>query len=58
MATNFFNTLLEGRQPTSAPTGATDVDSPESVAETILEAAETEAAEVYTENLKQALSSD
>ena len=55
-ATNFFNTLLEGRQPTSAPGGATDVASPESVAETILEAVETQAAEVYTENLKQALS--
>jgi len=56
-ATNFFNTLLEGRQPASAPGGATDVASPESVAETILEAVETQAAEVYTENLKQALSS-
>ena len=56
-ATNFFNTLLEGRQPASTPGGATDVDSPESVAEKILEAVETQAAEVYTENLKQALSS-
>jgi len=56
-ATNFFNTLLEGRQPASAPGGATDVASPESVAETMLEAVETQAAEVYTENLKQALSS-
>jgi NADP-dependent 3-hydroxy acid dehydrogenase YdfG len=56
-ATNFFNTLLEGRQPASAPVGATDVASPESVAETILEAVETQAAEVYTEDLKQALSS-
>jgi len=55
-ATNFFNTLLEGRQPASAPGGATDVASPESVAETILEAVETQAAEVYTENLIQALS--
>jgi len=55
-ATNFFNTLLEGRQPASAPGGATDVASPESVAETILEAVETQAAEVYTKNLKQALS--
>jgi len=55
-ATNFFNTLLEGRQPASAPGGATDVASPESVAETILEAVETQAAEVYTEDLKQALS--
>ena len=55
-ATNFFNTLLEGRQPASAPSGATDVDSPESVAEKILEAVETQAAEVYAENLKQALS--
>jgi short-subunit dehydrogenase len=54
-ATNFFNTLLEGRQPAPAPGGATDVDSPESVAEKILEAVETQAAEVYTENLKHAL---
>ena len=42
--------------PASAPSGATDVARPESVAETILEAVETQAAEVYTENLKQALS--
>ena len=53
-ATNFFNTLAEGHQP--APTGATSVDSPESVAEKILEAVETQAAEVYAENLKKALS--
>jgi short-subunit dehydrogenase len=55
-ATNFFNSLLEGRQPVaSAPGGATDVDSPESVAEKIQEAVETQAAEVYSENLKKAL---
>jgi NADP-dependent 3-hydroxy acid dehydrogenase YdfG len=53
-ATNFFNTLAEGHQP--APIGATSVDSPESVAEKILEAVETQAAEVYAENLKKALS--
>jgi hypothetical protein len=41
---------------TGAPGGATDVASPESVAETILEAVETQAAEVYTKSLFQALS--
>lgn len=55
-ATNFFNNLAEGRQPAARPAGATSVDSAESVAEKILEAVETQAAEVYAENLKKALS--
>ena len=55
-ATNFSNNLAEGRQPASMLAGATSVDSPESVAEKILEAVETQAAEVYAENLKKALS--
>ncbi len=53
-ATNFYDNLAEGRQ--SAPAGATSVESAESVAAKILEAVETQAAEVYTENLKKALS--
>jgi NADP-dependent 3-hydroxy acid dehydrogenase YdfG len=54
-ATNFFNNLAEGRHSASAPAGATSVASAESVAEKILEAVETQAAEVYAENLKSAL---
>jgi hypothetical protein len=38
------------------PVGATSVESAESVAEKILEAVETQAAVVYTDNLKKALS--
>jgi short-subunit dehydrogenase len=53
-ATNFYNSLAEGRQ--SSPAGSTSVDSAESVAAKILEAVETEAAEVYTDNLKEVLS--
>ncbi len=53
-ATNFYDNLAEGRL--STPGGATSVDSAESVAEKILEAVETQAAEVYTDNLKKALS--
>ena len=55
-ATNFSNNLAEGRQPASMLAGATSVESAESVAEKILEAVETQAAEVYTDNLKKALS--
>lgn len=55
-ATNFFNNLAEGRQPASTPHGATNVESAESVAEKVLEAVETQAAEVYADNLKKALS--
>jgi NADP-dependent 3-hydroxy acid dehydrogenase YdfG len=54
-ATNFFSSLAEGHQPAPTPTGATSVGSAESVAEKILEAVETQAAEVYAENLKKAL---
>jgi short-subunit dehydrogenase len=54
-ATNFFNALAEGRQPSATPAGATSVASAESVAEKILEAVETQAAEVYADNLKKAL---
>lgn len=53
-ATNFYDNLAAGHQ--SAPAGATSVDSAESVAAKILEAVETQAAEVYTDNLKKALS--
>jgi short-subunit dehydrogenase len=53
--TNFYNNLAEGRKPASTPGGATSVESAESVAEKILEAVETQAAEVYTDNLKKAL---
>ena len=53
-ATNFYDNLAEGHQ--SAPAGATPVDSAESVATKILEAVETQAAEVYADNLKKALS--
>jgi short-subunit dehydrogenase len=53
-ATNFYANLAEGQQ--STPAGATFVESAESVAEKILEAVETQAAEVYAENLKKALS--
>ncbi len=53
-ATDFYNNLAEGRQ--SAPAGSTSVESAESVAEKILEAVETQAAEVYADNLKKALS--
>ncbi len=52
-ATNFYTSLAQGQQ--SAPAGSTSVESAESVAEKILEAVETQAAEVYTENLKKAL---
>lgn len=55
-ATSFYDNLAEGRQPTTVPAGATLVESAESVAEKILEAVETQAAEVYTDNLKKALS--
>ncbi|QBD76457.1 SDR family NAD(P)-dependent oxidoreductase [Ktedonosporobacter rubrisoli] len=54
-ATNFFNALAEGRQSASMPASAMPVESAESVAEKILEAVETQVAEVYTENLKKAL---
>lgn len=53
-ATNFYSSLAQG--PLSAPAGSTSVDSAESVAEKILEAVETQAAEVYADNLKKALS--
>ena len=52
-ATNFYASLAQGGQ--SAPAGSTSVDSAESVAEKILEAVETQAAEVYADNLKKAL---
>ncbi len=52
-ATDFYTSLAQGRP--SAPAGSTSVDSAESVAEKILEAVETQAAEVYTDNLKKAL---
>jgi short-subunit dehydrogenase len=55
-ATNFFNNLAGSYQSNARPVGATSVDSAESVAAKILEAVETQAAEVYTENLKKALS--
>src|SRR5581483_957447 len=48
-ATNFFNALAQGRQPAATPVGATAVASAESVAEKILEAVETQAAEVYAD---------
>jgi short-subunit dehydrogenase len=54
-ATNFFHALAAGRQPVATPVGATDVASAESVAEKILEAVETQVAEVYADNLKKAL---
>jgi short-subunit dehydrogenase len=53
-ATNFYASLAQGHQ--SAPAGSTSVESAESVAEKILEAVETQAAEVYADNLKKALS--
>lgn len=53
-ATNFYSSLAQGAR--SAPAGSTSVDSAESVAEKILEAVETQAAEVYTDNLKKVLS--
>ena len=55
-ATNFYDNLAGSQQPAPRPAGATSVDSAESVAEKILEAVETQAAEVYTDNLKKALS--
>jgi short-subunit dehydrogenase len=55
-ATNFFNNLAGSHQSNARPAGATSVDSAESVAAKILEAVETQAAEVYAENLKKALS--
>jgi short-subunit dehydrogenase len=55
-ATNFYASLAGSYQSAPRPTGATSVESAESVAEKILEAVETQAAEVYTENLKKALS--
>ena len=55
-ATNFYNNLAGSYQPASRPSGATSIDSAESVAEKILEAVETQAVEVYTDNLKKALS--
>ena len=55
-ATNFYDNLAGSQQPAAKPAGATSVDSAESVAEKILEAVETQAAEVYTDNLKKALS--
>lgn len=55
-ATNFNSNLAGGHQPDPRQTGAMSVESVESVAETILEAVETQAAEVYAENLKKALS--
>ncbi len=54
-ATNFYDNLVGSQQPAARPAGATSVDSAESVAEKILEAVETQAAEVYTDNLKKAL---
>jgi NADP-dependent 3-hydroxy acid dehydrogenase YdfG len=54
-ATNFFSNLAGDNQPTAGSLGATSVDSAESVAEKILEAVETQAAEVYADNLKKAL---
>ena len=54
-ATNFYDNLAGSQQPAARPAGATSVDSAESVAEKILEAVETQAAEVYTDNLKKAL---
>jgi short-subunit dehydrogenase len=53
-ATDFYNNLAEGHQ--SVPAGATSVESAETVAEKILEAVETQAAEVYADNLRKALS--
>ncbi len=55
-ATSFYDNLAESSQPATGPAGATSVDSAESVAEKILEAVETQAAEVYADNLKKALS--
>jgi short-subunit dehydrogenase len=52
-ATSFYTSLAQGHR--SAPAGSTSVESTESVAEKILEAVETQAAEVYTDNLKKAL---
>ena len=54
-ATNFYDNLIGSQPPAPRPAGATSVESAESVAEKILEAVETQAAEVYTENLKKAL---
>ena len=54
-ATNFFSNLAESHQPASMPVSTTSVESAESVAEKILEAVDTQAAEVYTDNLKKAL---
>ncbi len=53
-ATNFYDNLAEGHVSTNA--NATAVESSETVAEKILEAVETRAAEVYTDNMKKALS--
>jgi len=55
-ATNFYDNLIGSQQLNPRLAGATSVESAESVAEKILEAVETQAAEVYTENLKKALS--
>jgi short-subunit dehydrogenase len=55
-ATNFYNNLAGSYQSVASPAGATSVDNAESVAAKILEAVESQAAEVYTENLKKALS--
>ena len=55
-ATSFFSNLAEGRQ--TMPSGGTSVDRPEAVAEKILEAVETRAAEVYADNLRKAIAPD
>lgn len=55
-ATGFNDNLASGRQPDRRQSGAMPVDSAEYVAEKILEAVETQAAEVYADSLKKALS--
>ncbi len=54
-ATNLFDNLAQGRPPLAMPGGAPSVASAESVAENILEAVETQAAEVYADILKKEL---
>ena len=55
-ATEFHNNLANGRQRTQSRPGVMPADSSEYVAEKILEAIQTEAAEVYADSVKKALS--
>ena len=55
-ATDFHANLANGPRKTQNRPGAMPIDSPEYVAEKILEAIQTEAAEVYADSVKKALS--